>query len=329
MAALQLQDYGLPGVQAGAAAHPAEKRRTGGVFAHSRHDAWLVGLAIVHFILLIVGVATVGRVGWLTSLALGVLLVFLHCTNYQCVAHNFLHNPFFRDKRLNKAFGVFNSLLLGSPQSLYRLQHLHHHKYNNDAPDPITGQVADFTSTWKHSRRKDREENPWTYSLLNYLRSDFAYLFRELRKRRLEQTAALEFAALVTMLAVFAWLHPLALFLFYLPVWFLGNVAGSAENYAEHHGAVPGDRRTDSVSSYGALYNLIWFNNGYHQEHHFRPQVHWTKIREIRALLPPENQRRVVPVAHWFNFGASSRLPAEALPSAPSSETDSAGGERS
>jgi fatty acid desaturase len=90
---------------------------------------------------------------------------------------------------------------------------------------------------------------------------------------------------------------------FYLPVWYLGNAAAQAENYLEHHGAIPGNRKTDSVSSYGRLYNLIWFNNGYHQEHHYRPQLHWTRVPGLRALLPPESDRRVVRGAHWFNFG--------------------------
>ena len=33
---------------------------------------------------------------------------------------------------------------------------------------------------------------------------------------------------------------------FYVPVWYLGQMAALAENYLEHHGAIPGDRRTDS-----------------------------------------------------------------------------------
>lgn len=65
---------------------------------------------------------------------------------------------------------------------------------------------------------------------------------------------------------------------------------------------VPGDRRTDSVSSYGWFYNLIWFNNGYHQEHHYRPQTHWTRVKALRANMLPDEQRRVVRGAHWFNL---------------------------
>ena len=112
-------------------------------------------------------------------------------------------------------------------------------------------------------------------------------------------------AAFVSALAAANWRGFL---FFYLPVWYLGQVAAMAErDYVEHHGAIPGDRKTDSVSAYGRLYNFIWFPNGYHQEHHWKPQVHWTEVPMLRAQLPPETSRRVVRAAHWLNFFPPSR----------------------
>ncbi len=283
----------------------------GRFFAHSRLDGLLVLAACVQFAVLLAGVLTFGSAPWGVSLLLGLASVFLTCTNYQCVAHNFIHNPFFASARLNRAFSVFNSLLLGGPQTLYRFHHLHHHRYNNDAPDPRTGTTKDMSSTWRYGEYPWREEGILTYSLFGYFRSDFRRLVEEAKRRGREGAVREEAEALVLMLAVFAVLNPLGLAAFYLPVWLLGNMAAVAENYLEHYGALPGDRRTDSVSSYGRLYNLVWFNNGYHQEHHYRPQVHWTRLPEITPLLPPPSQRRVVRWAHWFNF-APRRLPATA-----------------
>jgi fatty acid desaturase len=272
------------------------------LFAHSRLDALLVLLALAQFAILLYGVLSVGSVAWGTSLILGLASVFLTCTNFQCVAHNFIHNPFFRSRRLNFAFSLFNSLLIGGPQSLYRIHHLHHHKYNNDAPNPGTGTTRDLTSTWRYSPWPWREESFWSYALLGYFRSDFGFLLREVRRKGLLRWAIWESAALFALLIAMGLMNPRGLLIFYLPVWYLGNVAAQAENYLEHYGAIPGNRKTDSVSSYGRLYNLIWFNNGYHQEHHYRPQVHWTRIPGVKGLLPPESERRVVRGAHWFNF---------------------------
>ncbi|MBV8314670.1 MAG: fatty acid desaturase [Planctomycetaceae bacterium] len=279
------------------------------IFAHSRLDGLLVLLAMVQLVVLLFGVLSVGAVPWGTSLILGLVSVFLMCTNFQCIAHNYIHNPFFVGRRLNMAFGVFNSLLIGGSQTLYRIHHLHHHKYNNDAPDPETGTTKDLTSTWRHSTEPGREEGILSYALLGYFRSDFGYLLRETRRKGLRHLVIWEGGALLALLATLGILNPLGLIVFYLPVWYLGNAAAQAENYLEHYGANPGNRKTDSVSSYGRLYNLIWFNNGYHQEHHYRPQVHWTRIPEVKDLLPPESERRVVPGAHWFNFHVNSRIP--------------------
>ncbi len=272
------------------------------LFAHSGLDALLVLVAAVQFSLLLLGVFTLGSVPWWVSLLLGLVSSFLMCTNYQCVAHNFIHHPFFASDRLNALFSVFNSLLIGGPQSLYRMHHLHHHKYNNDAPDPKTGTTRDFTSTWRHGKPPPREESLLTYSLFGFFRTDFGVLIEGAKRQQLLRLAVWEGAAWVLMMAALGVFYPLGFVAFYLPVWFAGTVLAQAENYLEHYGAIPGNRKTDSVSSYGFLYNLIWFNNGYHQEHHYRPQVHWTQLPEIRKLMPPETERRVVWGAHWFNF---------------------------
>lgn len=280
------------------------------VFAHSRLDSLLVLTALVQCDILVYGVVSFGTVPRSLSLVLGLVSVFLVCTNFQCVAHNYIHNPFFTRKSWNLAFGMFNSLLVGGPQSLFRLHHMNHHKYNNDFPDPKTGTTRDESSTWRHGEPPKHEESLIRYALLGYFRTDFGLLMREVKRKGLETTYRLELATLLASIAAMALVNPAGVIGFYLPVWLFGNIAAQAQNYLEHHGAIPGNRKTDSVSSYGALYNLIWFNNGYHQEHHYRPQIHWTQVRELRAALPAETERRVVKGAHWFNLGPVRR-PAE------------------
>jgi fatty acid desaturase len=277
------------------------------LFAHSRLDALLVFVALVQLAVLLHGVLSFGAVSRSHSLITGLFAIFLMCTNFECVAHSFIHHPFFRSRRLNRGFSVFNSLLLGSAQTLYRLHHLQHHKYNNDAPDPETGTTRDLSSTWRFSAWPGHEEGFLSYALLGYLRIDLRVFLGEAKKRRLLWQVVAETAAWLALLVVVGLVNPLGLACFYLPVWYLGNAAAQGQTYLEHHGAIPGNRKTDSVSSYGVLYNLIWFNHGYHQEHHYRPQVHWTRIQEVKSLLPPESQRRVVAGAHWFNFGSRPR----------------------
>ena len=72
---------------------------------------------------------------------------------------------------------------------------------------------------------------------------------------------------------------------FYLPSYYLGWVLSYAEGYLEHFGAQPGNPYANSVSSYNWLYNLLWFNNGYHQEHHWDPKTHWTLMPSLHERL--------------------------------------------
>jgi fatty acid desaturase len=55
-------------------------------------------------------------------------------------------------------------------------------------------------------------------------------------------------------------------------------------NYYEHHRATdPDNRLADSVSYYGRWYNLMMFNEGYHQEHHLKPHLHWTRRPQVHG----------------------------------------------
>jgi fatty acid desaturase len=59
------------------------------------------------------------------------------------------------------------------------------------------------------------------------------------------------------------------------------------------------------VSSYDKLYNWIWFFNGYHAEHHFRPKVHWTKMQVLRDHILEQQHAagvRVIKPPHALAF---------------------------
>ena len=54
--------------------------------------------------------------------------------------------------------------------------------------------------------------------------------------------------------------------------------------------APTGNPYANSVSSYNRLYNFLWFNNGYHQEHHWDPKCHWTRMHALHEELRPQLQ---------------------------------------
>ncbi|MFO0879547.1 MAG: fatty acid desaturase [Gemmataceae bacterium] len=237
---------------------------------------------------------------WL-YLAAFVSFALLICWNLQCISHNFIHNPFFTWRWLNRAFGVLETLAIGMPHQLYHHYHMNHHQGNNDARGP-DGSTRDWSSIYRHSR-DDRPEPFWRYCLLSFFRVEVGPVLRVAIRHGRANIAqvVVETLALVAFwgaLAAFDWWYFVA---FYLPAYFFGWVLSYAEGYLEHYGAKPGNPYADSVSSYHPLYNLLWFNNGYHQEHHWDPRRHWTQMHTLHqeiAVAMKVNGTRVLRGPH-------------------------------
>jgi hypothetical protein len=89
--------------------------------------------------------------------------------------------------------------------------------------------------------------------------------------------------------------------LVYAPGYVAGLVLCSLQGHFEH--------ARGTTSHYGRLYNLFFFNDGYHAEHHRRPGEHWTRLpSEPRASA---RTSRWPPVLRWldaFSLDALERL---------------------
>jgi hypothetical protein len=72
--------------------------------------------------------------------------------------------------------------------------------------------------------------------------------------------------------------------------------------------------RQSGVNYLGRLYNVVWFNDGYHAQHHAQPGCHWTRVREV-ALQEPPAQSVVPPLLRFVEdwLGAANRVQARAL----------------
>ena len=283
------------------------------LFKKSPLDLWLVGLTVAQTATFFAMAALwpTGTLGWIAG---GFALTCLLQTyNTIVVSHMLVHGPWFTRPLPNALVAILNSFNMGRSAEAYRLDHVgNHHRFSNDLR--VDGVTRDLSSSFRAGRDGVRggHEHVLPYSvrwgavilgdavvamlavhrgwrvgpreaLLLELASR-----RSLRRIQIQRVAQL--AGLVALAAV-SWRY--ALFI-YLPSWFTSYVLANMQNYYEHYGADPTSRLANSSSHYGRLYNLLTFNDGYHQEHHLRPQEHWSQLPGLTARFDLGRVRRVV-----------------------------------
>lgn len=164
--------------------------------------------------------------------------------NSNTIAHYFIHTPYFTHKRSNEIFSLFQSLLLGIPQSLWKKRHITHH----------AGGVYKIT-------------------------------FEDFKNH--------ESAAILFLWIGFAIVSPVFFFTLYLPGYFMGLGLCYVQGTFEHD-------RKKTISHYGILYNWIFFNDGYHVEHHRYPTLNWKDLPSKR--FSDSTQSEFPAILRWLEF---------------------------
>jgi hypothetical protein len=68
----------------------------------------------------------------------------------------------------------------------------------------------------------------------------------------------------------------------YLPGWAIGLTLCQLHGHYEH--------ARGTTSHYGRIYNWLFFNDGFHVEHHLRPTAHWTELSTITNGTEPASR---------------------------------------
>jgi fatty acid desaturase len=274
------------------------------VFAASRYDAIPVLAGLAHTALLVVMFFSFGHVPLWGTVVMAVAYAVGISWNINGVAHNFIHNPFFASPALNRIFRIVLSLTMGFSQTFSETVHWRHHRGNSD--HRADGTTVDWLSIYRYSD-DDEPESVWRYSLLGFFRNDPKAIHAELRKRNAREAAwgRFELSAsivLIVVMLIVQWKFTLFVF---LPGYYAGHALSNLNGYYEHYGADPDVSLAWGVSSYNRPYNWVWFNNGYHAEHHYRPNTHWTQMAQLHERIA-EAQResgvRVLRQPHALGF---------------------------
>ena len=257
------------------------------IFANTKWDIVPVLAAIAHLafdVYLIVGFAN--RPLWL-SLLLGAIYAVSISWNINGISHNFIHTPYFKPRALNYAFSLLESLAIGFSQTYYHWVHMRHHAGNSDRQNDA-GTTHDWLSIYCYGK-DGKPENVWGYTFLSFFRDDIGEIHRAIAKFRPFDAKWGRFE-LYSFLgaAIVAVAYDWRAVLFYVPFFYLGNCLSSLNGYYEHIGSNPDLPIAWGVSSYNRFYNWLWFGNGYHAEHHYKPRTHWTKIRALHEQIKDE-----------------------------------------
>jgi fatty acid desaturase len=293
-----------------------------GLFRYSPWDAVPVAMAIVHLLYLVSMYVVYTYVhvplGWKIALmgTMGIVYSFSISWNINGISHNFIHNRYFNSALLNRIFSLLESVDCCFSQILYDYIHRRHHMGNSDKPQE--GQdTIDWISIYRHGH-DGHAENVWAFTFLSMFREDPKAALREIKKLNPREAvwARVEVAATaltMTGMAVMSWwsaswtLSGLEhdFIWYFLPFWYFGHCLSYLNGYFEHFGGNPDVPIAWGVSSYSKLYNWVWFNNGFHAEHHFRPRAHWTRMRVLHDQIETEQRKkgvRVIKPMHAFGF---------------------------
>lgn len=274
------------------------------LFAYTRWDAIPVLSAFAHCAYVVLLFAIFPHASWPLLAILGLIYSVSISWNINGIAHNFIHNPYFRSPLLNRLFSWFESVTMGFSQTFYDLVHTRHHMGNSDRKDE-NGETVDWLSIYRHSDDEE-PENVWRYTFLGYFRDDPKVIFREIKRKKPADAywGVFEIASWVVLCFVAGYLN-WRFICYFLPFYYFGHSLSFLNGYYLHYGSNPDVPIAWGVSSYHRFYNWLWFNNGYHAEHHFRPKMHWTKMKELHEKIAEEQKRagvRVITPPHALGF---------------------------
>lgn len=284
------------------------------IWKHTHLDVIMLALSVAQF-----ATTVLLAIVWDQSTAVGrtasfAILIAMTVYNIIVISHLFTHAPWFRSPWLNRLVSMLNSINIGQSVQAYELMHVrNHHRYNNDQ-QRADGKTQDLSSTYRDGIGGEHVSAfryavfgavetlvSITRALLSVSRlwrvgqheTELLQLFaksatkRAWELRQVQLDRMVQFLALALFVAI-SWRWVLFC---YLPAFLVSLALVNVQNYYEHYGAAPENRYANSVSYYGALYNLLTFNDGYHQEHHLRPLAHWTQMPRVKREYHDKLQR--------------------------------------
>jgi fatty acid desaturase len=235
--------------------------------------------------------------------------LFLSLSVHICF-HEFLHFYFKRNTPWFISYGF--TLLAGMPFDGFRLHHINHHQHNNSP--------ADFSTTWEIKDHHAKPKNiflyaiTWPLQLFKVMKFARSQAKQGLLSQKIQSNIRKQQFFVVGFFMILIITSP-QLFLLYAALIYVGWIIVSIHNYGQHsqnqHPYNPNtqihNRRNKighheknntvaktntAISIYHRWYNIFFFNNGLHFEHHDQPEKSWRELfpsEEIKTMQQKQN----------------------------------------
>jgi fatty acid desaturase len=263
--------------------------------ADRRTLLWMCGLMPGNIALQYARPALIPYLSWLS---------FLLAITSSTIAHNHMHSPTFKSKRLNRLFANWISIFYGYPTFGWVPTHnLNHHKFLN--------KDGDATITWRFTNDHNLLVAVTYFFVSSYYQStpikEFLQKAREQKPeqyRQILQQYGVVYGSQAAMLALAIVLHGAAAGAF---VWamtlglpaFASLWTAMLFNYEQHVHTDPWSAHNHSRNWVGKSLNFLMFNVGYHGAHHEQPGLHWSKLPEAHAKIASQIAPELIEKSLW------------------------------
>jgi fatty acid desaturase len=201
--------------------------------------------------------------------------------NY-AVLHNHMHVPIAKPPALKWLVSRTLGLACGFAYRGYYIHHFNHHKYNFGPGD--WGQPRPGEGALHYCLRNALTPWFWPWEVV-------AQVWRGCKTRAHKRELVLDFVVVDgTLLALLMWQPSLGLSLFGMLL--VGQTCIHFLNIAAHLESDSKDKAALAVTSTSPFYGRYFFNAGYHQAHHLKPQMPWRALPAFTEELRRQGQHR-------------------------------------
>lgn len=211
---------------------------------------------------------------WVGRLAMCLLGWAICFWNY-AVLHNHMHVSIARPPLAHWVVSRALGMACGFPYRGYFIHHFNHHRYDDGPGD--WGRRRPGERVFRYCLRSALTPWLWPYETLGQV-----WQWAKKKNQRLE--LAVDFLAVDgLLLALIVW-KP-ALGLAWWGVLLVTQFCIHWLNLAAHFETDSEKKDALGTTSYSAFYNRWFFNAGYHQAHHLKPQVPWNELPALTEEL--------------------------------------------